>query len=244
MSNPPPHTLNQSRPAPSADGGIRILLVEDEKKLARSIERQLQRAGFQVELAFDGESALLKAVGQAFHLIILDVNLPHKSGFDVLRELRSQFYETPVIILTARDATPDKIFGLAEGADDYVTKPFDSGELVARIQAILRRSGISRASVIEAADLKMDVVKRTVTRGGKDIPLTHTEFALLEFLLRNRNTILTRRRIAEQVWGYTFDTGTNIVDVYISYLRDAIDDGFEKKLILTVRGQGIILKDD
>ena len=232
------------RGAPVDENGIHLLLAEDEKKLARSIENQLRRSGFTVDLVFDGRSALEHAVSRSYHLILLDVNLPLMSGFEVLKGLRAQNNATPVIILTARDATPDKVFGLTEGADDYVTKPFDSGELTARIHAVLRRDGINRMAVLEAADLRMDLVKRTVTRGGKDLLLTKTEFSLLEYLLRNRNTILTRRRIAEQVWGYKFDSGTNIVDVYLSYLRDTVDDGFDQKLILTIRGQGIMLRDE
>lgn len=226
------------------DQNIRILLVEDEKRLARSIERQLVRAGFSVEMVFDGAAALQKATSQSFHLVLLDLNLPLKSGFDVIKEMREQLYDTPVLVLTARESVSDKITGLTSGADDYITKPFDSGELVARIHAILRRSGVKRSSFLEAADLKMDLVKRTVTRQERPIALTQTEYSLLEFFLRNKNTILTRRRIAEQVWGYKFETGTNIVDVYVSYLRSAIDGSFPRKLILTVRGEGFMLKDD
>lgn len=136
----------------------------------------------------------------------------------------------------------DKLKGFEIGADDYLTKPFDSSELLARMQAIFRRSGALRTSILQAADLTMDVIRRTVTRNGQAINLTQTEFALLEFFLRNKNTILTRRRIAEQVWGYKFETGTNIVDVYISYLRDSIDEGYSPKLLQTVRGEGFMLK--
>jgi DNA-binding response OmpR family regulator len=222
---------------------IQILLVEDEKKLAKSIERTLMRVGYNVDLAFDGVEALSKAMTKEFQLLVLDVNLPLKTGFEVLQELRSKFYNTPILVLTARDAVTDKVMALNSGADDYVTKPFDSAELCARIQSILRRSGSLRAAILQASDLTMDVVKRTVARGTKQINLTQTEFSLLEFFLRNKNTILTRKRIAEQVWGYKFETGTNIVDVYMSYLRDAIDKEFSDKLIHTVRGEGFILKD-
>ncbi|HLP17663.1 MAG TPA: response regulator transcription factor [Bacteroidota bacterium] len=223
---------------------ISILLVEDEKRLARSVERQLIRAGYDVALAFDGVTASQMITSQEFHLVLLDLNLPQKSGLEVLRELRTQSYTTPVLILSARDGIEDRIQGLEIGADDYLTKPFDSGELFARIHAILRRSGLLRANILQAGDLTMDVIKRVVKRNEKVISLTQTEFALLEFFLRNKNTILTRKRIAEQVWGYKFETGTNIVDVYMSYLRDSIDKDFSKKLIHTVRGEGFIIKEE
>lgn len=227
---------------PKTDGDIRILLVEDEKRLAHSLERLLVRAGYSVCVAFDGQSAIDAATQQELHLIVLDLNLPIKSGVEVLHELRRALYNTPVLILSARDGIQDRLMGFETGADDYLTKPFDSSELLVRMQAILRRSGAIRTSVLQAADLTMDVIRRTVNRAGSKITLTQTEFSLLEFFLRNKNTILTRRRIAEQVWGYKFETGTNIVDVYISYLRDSIDKGFSPKLIETVRGEGFMLK--
>jgi DNA-binding response OmpR family regulator len=222
---------------------IRILLVEDEKRLARLIERQLIRAGYTVSLVFTAEEGLTKATSEEINLILLDINLPDKSGFEVLRELRKKSYSTPVLILTARSQIEDRIQGLENGADDYLIKPFDSGELLARIHAILRRSGVVRTSILRTADLVFDVVKRTVRRSDKELDLTQRELALLEFFLKNKNQIITRKRIAQEVWGYTFETGTNIVDVYVSYLRRAIDDGFEPKLIQTVYGQGFILKD-
>ena len=227
-----------------SEKNIRILLVEDERKLAHSIERKLVRAGYVVALAFDGEEGGEKARSHEFDLIILDINLPKKSGTALLQELRSDSYPTPVLILSARDTVADRIQGLQVGADDYLVKPFDSGELMERIQAILRRSGFSRTAVIQAGDLTVDVVKRTISRAGKEILLSPKEFSLLEYFVRNKNQILTRKRIAEQVWGYKFDTGTNIVDVYVSYLREAIDRGFPKKLIQTIRGEGFVLKDE
>lgn len=223
---------------------IRILLVEDEKRLARFMEHQLVRAGYNLDLAFNGIEAEEKALSRQFELIILDLNLPKKSGLEVLKNLRSKSYATPVLILSARDTVEDRVAGLQLGADDYLVKPFDSGELLARIESVLRRSGHSRTSILEAADLSLDVVRRTVKRAGKDLNLSQREFLLLEFFLRNKNQILTRKRLAEQVWGYTFDTGTNIVDVYVSYLRKAVDEGFSKKLIRTVRGEGFILEDE
>lgn len=223
---------------------IRLLVVEDEKKLAQSLERQLAAAGYAVELAFDGIAASEKAQPHAFDLILLDLKLPKKSGLEVLQELRASACATPVLILSARDKVEDRVQGLQLGADDYLVKPFDSGELLARIEALLRRSGLSRATLLQAGELVLDVLQRTVKRGEKDITLTQKEFALLEYFMRNQNQILTRKRIAEQVWGYTFDTGTNIVDVYVSYLRKKLDEGFAAKLIHTIHGEGFLFKTD
>lgn len=223
---------------------MRILLVEDEKKLARLLERQLMRAGYVVELAFDGIEAEEKAQAREFELIILDLNLPKKSGFQFLQELRSQCYATPVLILSARDQLEDRVKGLQIGADDYLIKPFDFSELLARCEAILRRLGFSSTPILQAGDLILDVIHRTVKRASKPIELSQREYALLEYFLRNKNQVLTRKRLAEQVWGYKFDTGTNIVDVYVSYLRKAIDQEFSPKLIHTLYGEGFMLKDD
>jgi DNA-binding response OmpR family regulator len=223
---------------------MRILLVEDEKKLARLLERQLTRDGYIVELAFDGVEAEEKVKAREFELVILDLNLPKKSGFQFLQELRSHCYATPVLILSARAQLEDRVKGLQIGADDYLIKPFDFSELLARSEAILRRSGFSSAPILQAGDLILDVVHRTVKRANKPVNLSQREFALLEYFLRNKNQVLTRKRLAEQVWGYKFDTGTNIVDVYVSYLRKAIDQEFSPKLIHTLHGEGFILKDD
>jgi DNA-binding response OmpR family regulator len=227
----------------AAENQPHILVVEDEKKLARLIERHLTRSGYSVSLAHTGNDAVAKALSEEINLILLDINLPDKTGFDVLKELRSKSYFTPVLFLTARNEIEDRIKGLELGADDYLAKPFDSGELLARIQAILRRSGKTQTSIVKVADLVVDTVKHSVIRGTKTISLTSKEFSLLDFFLRNKNQVLTRQRIAQEVWGYDFDTGTNIVDVYVSYLRRAIDDGFDKKLIETVYGQGFMLRD-
>ena len=219
----------------------RILVVEDEKKLANSIKRQLEQAHYDVDLALDCNVAQQQLQKNKYSLVLLDINLPGKSGFEVLESLRSQPNEVPVVIISARCKVEDRIKGFQLGSDDYLVKPFDSSELLARIGAVLRRSGISQNSKLQADDLVMDVVNRKVSRNEKGIQLSPTEFKLLEFFLRNKNQILTRKRIAEQVWGYTFDTGTNIVDVYISYLRKAIDEQYSKKLIHTVHGEGFIL---
>jgi DNA-binding response OmpR family regulator len=221
---------------------IRLLVVEDEKKLAQSLAQQLSAAGYEAALAFDGLSASEQLQAQSFDLIVLDLKLPKKSGLEVLQELRSRANTTPVLILSARDKVEERVQGLQLGADDYLVKPFDSGELLARIDAILRRAGLARAALLQAGDLTLDPAQRTVKRADKEITLTQKEFALLEYFMRNKNQILTRKRIAEQVWGYTFDTGTNIVDVYVSYLRKKIEEGFSSKLIQTIYGEGFLLK--
>ena len=166
---------------------IKVLLVEDERKLARLIGRQLTRASYEVDIVHDGQSAINNILSEEYQIIVLDLNIPHKSGIDVLYEIRAKSYLTPVLIISARDTVKDRVNGLEVGADDYLTKPFDSSELLARIQAILRRSGTLRTAILKAHDLSMDMVKRTVMRGDKKINLTQTEFSLLEFFLRNKN---------------------------------------------------------
>lgn len=220
----------------------RILLIEDEKKLAQLLQKKLAKAEYDVDLAFSASEAEANLGTTEYHLLILDIGLPDKSGFEFLREFRGRKYETPILILSAYSNVTDRVQGLHLGADDYLVKPFDTTELLARIEAILRRTGEIRFSVLQAGDVTLDMAQRIATRSGIPVKLSPTEFSLLEFLIRNKNQVLSRKRIAEQVWGYSFDTGTNIVDVYISYLRDALDD-HEKKLILTVYGQGFMLQD-
>jgi DNA-binding response OmpR family regulator len=222
---------------------VRVLLVEDEVKLAVSLKRQLDRAGYTVEMLNDGQQACDAQISSQYALVILDLNLPGKDGLDVLRALRARADSTPVLILSARDSVKDRVRGLRLGADDYLIKPFDSAELLARIERVLARSGRSRGPVVQAADLKLDIIARKAFRGGKEIPLTARTFALLEFMLRNKNQVLTRRRIAEQVLGLRFDPGTNIIDFHICNLRKAIDEGFTPKLIYTLHGEGFMLKE-
>jgi two-component system, OmpR family, copper resistance phosphate regulon response regulator CusR len=221
----------------------RVLIIEDEEKLAYSIARQLASHGYEASVALDGVEGLARVLGDHWAIVILDLNLPKKSGMMILRKLRAEGRTTPLLILSARGGTEDRVKGLRAGADDYLAKPFDSGELLARMEAILRRSGDTNHTVLNAADLTLDLINRTVRRGDRELPLSPKEFALLEFFIRNKNHILTRRRIAESVWGYKFDTGTNIVDVYVAYLRKAIGENGLGKLIHTVPGQGYILKD-
>jgi DNA-binding response OmpR family regulator len=221
-----------------------ILIVEDEEQLGKLISRQLEKEGFAPELVLDGAKVLDVIAARKFSLIILDIKLPHKSGFEILESLRSEGNKVPILLLSGMRRTQDRIKGLELGADDYLIKPFDGGELSARIQALLRRGQGSQEAVLKAGDLTMDVLRRTVTREGRTIELSPREFTLLEFMIRNKNKILTRERIAEQVWGYKFETGTNIVDVYVSYLRRAINDGYRTKMVHTLCGEGFILMEN
>ena len=223
---------------------VRIVIVEDERNLARTLKKQLEHAGYEVEISYDGLDAAEKVSQEEYDLIVLDVVLPGKSGFDLLHQWRAKRSTTPVLILTGLDGSVNRIKGLKLGADDYMSKPFDSGELVARVEAILRRTRFDRTTLLRAADLVMNTSAHSVHRGGKEIKLSEKEFLLLEFFLRNKNQIITRKRLLEQVWGYTFDTGTNIVDVYVSYIRDAIDRDVPDKLLKTIYGEGFILVDN
>lgn len=227
------------------DDATTILVVDDEEKLTRSIEQVLRLVGFSVLVAFDGETAIERARGHdlSLSLVVLDLNLPKRSGFEVLSAIRERDDPPPVLILSALDKVEDRVRGLQLGADDYLVKPFEMSELVARIEALLRRAGRGTRYVFRVGDLTVDVLSRKVTRGDVDILLSPKQFALLEFLVRNKNQILTRRRIAEHVWGYTFDTGTNIVDVHINHLRKAIDRPGTRSMIQTVYGEGYVIRD-
>ena len=221
---------------------IRLLLVEDEVRLAGSLAQRLEGVGFAVETAAKGEVALRTCEDGEYGIVVLDLNLPDISGFQVLATLRGRERRLPVLVLSAREDVGDRVEALRLGADDYLVKPFDFGELHARIDAILRRTGHAGFTLLEVEDLTADVVRRKVIRAGREIHLSPRLFELLEFFLRHKNQILTRRRIVEGVWGYSFDTGTNVVDVYVSYLRKAIDAGFDPKLIETVHGRGYMLR--
>ena len=223
---------------------MRILVVEDDRKVASFIRKGLTEDGYAVDVASDGETGLAMGLDRLHDVIVLDVMLPGKPGFQVVRELRQAKVATPVLLLTARDAVEDKVQGLDAGADDYLTKPFAFAELLARVRALLRRGTAARAPVLQVADLTLDPATRTVARGGEAISLTNREFALLEYLLRNAGRVLTRTMIAEHVWDYSFDSATNVIDVYVNYLRKKIDAGREPKLIHTVRGVGYVLKAD
>jgi len=224
----------------------RILLVEDEEKLARFVELELTHEGYQVEKAFDGRTGLELAEKGGFDLLLLDIMLPGLNGLEVLRRLRREGSGVPVIMLTARDAVMDKVTGLDMGADDYVTKPFSIEELLARIRAALRKQTVQKKedSLLSCADLTVDVSRHRVTRGGKEIELTGREFSLLQFFMENKTIVLSRDQLLEKVWGYDYLGETNVVDVYVRYLRGKIDEGFEPKLLQTVRGVGYVLRDD
>ncbi len=222
---------------------MRILVVEDEAKVASFIRRGLEAEGYRVDTAPDGEVGLTQAFEHEYDLVILDVMLPKRDGLSILQEMRKHTLHVPVLMLTARDTVADKVTGLDRGADDYLTKPFAFEELLARIRALLRRGSPLSPSTLSVADLELDLVSREVTRAGTRIELTAKEFALLEFFLRHTGRVLSRALIAQHVWGVDFDTFTNVIDVYVNYLRKKIDAGFPTKLIHTVRGVGYVIKE-
>jgi heavy metal response regulator len=223
---------------------MRILVVEDEKKVARFIQQGLEEEHYSVDVAHDGERGALLAETQGYDLLILDVMLPKLTGIDVTRRLRASRVATPILMLTAKTATEDKVAGLDSGADDYLTKPFAFAELLARVRSLLRRGSKEKSTVLSIVDLELDTVSHKAKRGDRAIDLTAKEYALLEYFLRNKNRVLSRTIISEHIWDYNFDTGTNLIDVYVNHLRNKIDNGFEKKLIHTVRGVGYVLRED
>jgi heavy metal response regulator len=223
---------------------MKILVVEDEKKVSSFIKRGLEEEKYEVDIANDGEEGLRMALDKAYDLIVLDWMLPKRDGLSVVREMRSRSTMTPVLMLTAKDSVEDIVAGLDSGSDDYLTKPFAFAELLARVRALLRRSEMDRGAELRFADLRIDPVTHKVWRSEKEIDLTAKEYALLEYFMRNPNQVLTRTMIADHVWDYTFDSFTNIIDVYVNYLRKKIDRDADKKLIHTVRGVGYILKEE
>ena len=223
---------------------MRCLLVEDEKKVADFVTRGLRAEGFAVDVAHDGESGWGLASQFDYDLMILDLMLPALSGTELLIRIRKKNDSVPVLILTARDATAEKVKHFEAGADDYLTKPFAFAELLARSKALLRRGPINRASTLRVDDLELDRLSKQVRRGGKRIALTSKEYALLEYLLANAGRVLTRTMIIEHVWDQSFQGLTNIVDVYVRHLRTKVDDPYPRKLIRTVRGAGYCLSDE
>ena len=222
---------------------MRVLVVEDDRKLAGVIRQGLKELGFAVDTAGDGPKGLELALATDYDAVVLDVMLPVLSGLEVLRQLREGHRATPILMLSARSAVEDRIRGLDMGADDYLAKPFSFAELLARLRAISRRPSVEPKTVLAIADLELDTTRHAVRRGGKELALTAKEFALLELLLRRKGIVVTRRMILDRVWDLDYDGGSNLVEVYINYLRRKIDQDFEPRLIHTVRGSGYVLRE-
>ena len=221
---------------------MKILIVEDEQKTGDYLKQGLSEAGFVADLVRDGVDGRHLALTDDYDLVVLDVMLPGLDGWQVLREIRQAGRPMPVLFLTARDLVEDRVKGLELGADDYLVKPFAFSELLARVRTLLRRGKTKEAEMLKAADLELDLLRRRVTRAGRRIDLTAKEFALLELLLRRQGEVLPRSLIASQVWDMNFDSDTNVIEVAVRRLRAKIDDGFEPKLIRTVRGMGYVLE--
>jgi len=222
---------------------MRILIIEDEKKIADFIKRGLKEEGYAADVAYDGENGYFLAKTNDYDLILLDLMLPKIDGLTLCRRLKEEGVKSPIIMLTAKDTVKDKVKGLDSGADDYITKPFAFEELLARMRAVLRTERCVKSSTkLEVEDLALDLLTHKVSRAGKEIMLTAKECALLEYLMRNSGSVVTRTMISEHVWDADFDTFTNVIDVYINYLRNKVDSSHKKKLIHTVRGRGYILK--
>ena len=223
---------------------MRILVVEDERDLNRIISKRLAAAGYTVDSCYNGADALDYLAGADYDAAIFDVMMPVMDGFTAVRRMREAGDMTPVLFLTARDAVSDRVEGLDLGADDYLIKPFAFDELLARIRAMTRKSAGSATNVFTCGDLTLNASTRQVERGGKNIELSAKEFAVLEYLIRNKGAVLSRESIENNVWNYDWEGGTNVVDVYVSYLRRKVDADFDKKLIHTVRGAGWVLREE
>lgn len=221
---------------------MKILVVEDEPKTGNYLRQGLSEAGFVVDLARDGNDGLHLATTESYDLIVLDIMLPGRDGWSVLKALRDAGDSVPVLFLTARDHVDDRVKGLESGADDYLVKPFAFSELLARVRSLLRRGKSAEPEIMRVADMELDLYRRRVTRAGKRIALTAKEFALLELLLRRHDEVLPRSLIASQVWDMNFDSDTNVIEVAVRRLRAKVDDGFEPKLIQTIRGMGYVLE--
>lgn len=222
---------------------MRILVVEDEKRLNRIISEALEDEGYSVDSCFNGLDALDYAAGADYDVIILDIMMPKMDGLEVVRRLRAGGSSTPVLFLTARDSVADRVTGLESGGDYYLVKPFDFQELMAVVRVMTRKYTGNRSNVYTIADLSLDTTAKTVTRAGKTIELTAKEFSLLEYMMRNKGVVLSREMIENNLWNYDYEGGTNVVDVYVGYLRKKMDTGFDKKLIHTVWGTGWVLKE-
>ena len=221
---------------------MRILFAEDERNLNRIISKKLTEEGYSVDSCYDGETALEYLHSAEYDGVILDVMMPKRDGFSVLAQMREQGMETPVLFLTARDAIGDRVQGLDMGANDYLVKPFSMEELMARVRVLTRNAFRVPSSILQAGDLTLDLAAHTVQRAGREIKLSAKEFALLAYLMHNKNVVLSRTKIEDHIWNFDYEGGTNVVDVYIRYLRKKVDDDHETKLIQTVRGSGYVLK--
>jgi len=220
-----------------------ILVVEDDARVARLVARGLTEAGHRVDLAEDGDEGLARAESSAYDLIVLDVMLPQLSGIEVAREVRRAKVKTPILMLTARDAVPDRVLGLDAGADDYLTKPFALEELLARVRALGRRANDSMNEVLQVGDLTLDIQRHEARRGEQSVELTAKELELLAYLMRNAGRVLTKAQIVDHVWGYDSEATSNVVEIYIHYLRDKIDRDVARPLIRTIRGVGYTVKE-
>ncbi len=222
---------------------MRILVAEDEKALNRILVKQFEKLGYSVDSCFDGESVFDYLAGASYDVIVMDVMMPKKDGFSVLEEMRKSKNTTPVIFLTAKTEINDRVYGLDLGANDYLIKPFSFDELAARVRMVTRDSKGNSTNLFCVSDLTVDIKSREVKRAGKVIELSAREYSILEVLIKNAGTVMTREKIENSVWNYDYAGGTNVIDVYIRYLRKKIDDGYATKLIHTVRGAGYILKE-
>jgi heavy metal response regulator len=222
---------------------MKILVIEDEKKVAAFIKKGLEEEFYSVDAAHDGREGLKLALSDEYDLIILDIMLPYKDGLTLAKELRGEKINTPILILTAKEAVNDRVVGLDSGADDYLTKPFAFAELLARVRALLRRQSSTKSILMKVDDLVLDSQSHKVFRDGNEILLTAKEYAILEYLLRNKNRVVSRTVLSEHVYGYHFNTDTNVIDVHINKLRKKIDKGFNKQLLFSIRGVGYSIKD-
>lgn len=223
---------------------MRILIAEDEKSLNRIIAKQLKASGYSVDCAFNGEEAYDLISMTDYDAAVFDVMMPKIDGFSLLKKIRKEGNNLPVLFLTARDSIEDRVEGLDIGADDYLVKPFAFEELLARIRVLIRKNSVSKSNIITVADLTVDISSRKVTRGNRDISLSAKEYELLQYLAVNNGIVLSREKIEDHIWNYDYEGGTNVVDVYIRYLRKKIDEDYDKKLIHTVRGMGYVLREE
>lgn len=223
---------------------MRLLVIEDEKSLLKIIAKRLKEEGYSVDAVTNGRDGENYIYSTDYDCIILDIMIPIVNGLTLLRKIRAKKISTPVLLLTARDSIEDRVVGLDTGADDYLIKPFSFDELLARVRALLRRQKEKRDIVLSVGDLKLDTVTREIKRGDRSIELTSKEYSILEYFLKNKNRVLTKSQIAEHVWNYDFEYNSNIVEVYIRYLRRKIDEDFKNKLIHTIRGGGYVLRDE